>query len=57
MNRPLFARIQARASAVEERKGGAARRRELLAGLEGRVLEVGAGSRFFFTLPAAPEES
>ena len=43
-NRPLFARIQARASATEERKGGAAHRRRLLAGLSGRVLEVGAGS-------------
>src|SRR3954452_15009193 len=44
MNRPLFARIQARASAVEERNGGAERRRQLLDGLTGRVVEVGAGS-------------
>jgi ubiquinone/menaquinone biosynthesis C-methylase UbiE len=48
MNRPLFARIQARAAAVEERKGGAARRRQLLAGLSGRVVEVGAGSGVSF---------
>jgi ubiquinone/menaquinone biosynthesis C-methylase UbiE len=48
MNRPLFARIQARASAVEERKGGAERRRQLLAGLSGRVVEVGAGSGVSF---------
>jgi SAM-dependent methyltransferase len=44
VNRPLFARIQARASATEERKGGAEYRRRLLAGLRGRVIEVGAGS-------------
>jgi ubiquinone/menaquinone biosynthesis C-methylase UbiE len=48
VNRPLFARIQARASAVEERKGGAERRRQLLAGLCGRVVEVGAGSGVSF---------
>jgi ubiquinone/menaquinone biosynthesis C-methylase UbiE len=44
VNRPLFALIQARASATEERKGGAEYRRRLLAGLRGRVIEVGAGS-------------
>jgi ubiquinone/menaquinone biosynthesis C-methylase UbiE len=48
VNRPLFARIQARASAVEERKGGAQRRDQLLAGLSGRVVEVGAGSGVSF---------
>jgi ubiquinone/menaquinone biosynthesis C-methylase UbiE len=48
MNRPLFARIQARAGAVEERKGGAERRRQLLAGLAGTVVEVGAGSGVSF---------
>lgn len=48
MNRPLFARIQARASAIEERRGGAERRRQLLHGLSGRVLEVGAGSGVSF---------
>ena len=48
INRPLFARIQARAAATEERKGGAARRRQLLDGLAGRVLEVGAGSGVSF---------
>jgi len=57
MNRPLFARIQARASAVEERKGGAARRRQLLAGLGGRVVEVGAGTGVSFAhYPAAVTE-
>ena len=48
MNRPLFARIQAWASAIEERKGGAERRRQLLAGLSGRVLEVGPGTGVSF---------
>jgi ubiquinone/menaquinone biosynthesis C-methylase UbiE len=48
VNRPLFARIQTRAAAVEERSGGAERRRELLAGLAGRVVEVGAGSGVSF---------
>lgn len=46
--RPVFARIQARASAIEERRGGAERRRQLLGGLSGRVLEVGAGSGISF---------
>jgi ubiquinone/menaquinone biosynthesis C-methylase UbiE len=48
MNRPLFARIQARAAAVEERRGGADRRRQLLDGLSGLVVEVGAGSGVSF---------
>ncbi|HEX6457641.1 MAG TPA: class I SAM-dependent methyltransferase [Thermoleophilaceae bacterium] len=48
MHRPLFARIQARASAIEERRGGAGRRRQLLDGLAGRVVEVGAGSGVSF---------
>jgi ubiquinone/menaquinone biosynthesis C-methylase UbiE len=48
VNRPLFARIQAWASAIEERKGGAERRRQLLAGLSGRVLEVGPGTGVSF---------
>jgi ubiquinone/menaquinone biosynthesis C-methylase UbiE len=48
VDRPLFSRIQARAAAVEERKGGAERRRQLLAGLSGRVIEVGAGSGVSF---------
>lgn len=44
----VFARIQARASAIEERRGGAERRRQLLDGLSGRVVEVGAGSGVSF---------
>jgi ubiquinone/menaquinone biosynthesis C-methylase UbiE len=46
--RPVFARIQARASAIEEQRGGAERRRQLLGGLAGRVVEVGAGSGVSF---------
>lgn len=57
MNRPLFARIQARASAAEDRKGGAERRQQLLAGLSGRVVEVGAGSGVSFAhYPASVSE-
>src|ERR671914_797005 len=48
MNRPLFARIQARAAAIEEDRGGAELRRSLLEGLSGRVVEVGAGSGVSF---------
>jgi ubiquinone/menaquinone biosynthesis C-methylase UbiE len=48
VNRPLFARIQTWGSAVEERRGGAERRRQLLDGLSGRVVEVGAGSGVSF---------
>jgi ubiquinone/menaquinone biosynthesis C-methylase UbiE len=56
-NRPVFARIQARASAIEERRGGAERRRQLLAGLTGRVVEVGAGSGVSFAhYPASVSE-
>jgi ubiquinone/menaquinone biosynthesis C-methylase UbiE len=44
----VFAKLQARASAIEERRGGAARRRQLLAGLSGRVVELGAGSGVSF---------
>jgi len=40
---PIFARLYARFSADEEAKGGAELRDELLAGLAGRVMEVGAG--------------
>jgi SAM-dependent methyltransferase len=44
MDRPLFARLLARASRIEARKGGTGYRRRLLAGLEGTVVEVGAGT-------------
>jgi ubiquinone/menaquinone biosynthesis C-methylase UbiE len=56
-NRPVFARFQARASAIEERRGGAQRRRQLLHGLSGRVVEVGAGSGVSFAYyPSAVSE-
>ncbi len=45
---PWFARMLARAAAVEERKGGAEHRRRLVAGLRGRVIEVGPGSGVSF---------
>jgi ubiquinone/menaquinone biosynthesis C-methylase UbiE len=41
---PVFARIYARVAEMGERRGGVAHRRKLLAGLRGRVVEVGAGS-------------
>lgn len=40
---PLFARAYARIAPREDKAGGADNRRELLAGLTGRVLELGAG--------------
>ncbi|HEX8857344.1 MAG TPA: methyltransferase domain-containing protein [Thermoleophilaceae bacterium] len=46
--RPIFARCLARSAAISERKGGDAYRRRLLAGLTGRVVEVGAGSGINF---------
>ena len=41
---PLFARVWTRIALWEDKSGGADNRRELLAGLEGRVIELGAGS-------------
>jgi ubiquinone/menaquinone biosynthesis C-methylase UbiE len=41
---PLFARIYPRVAELGERRGGAAHRCKLLAGLRGRIVEVGAGS-------------
>lgn len=41
---PLFARVQARLAKHAEALGVADHRREALAGLHGRVLEIGAGS-------------
>ena len=43
-NHPLFARIFARASPAMDAEGAADHRRLLLAGAEGRVIEVGAGT-------------
>jgi SAM-dependent methyltransferase len=50
VNRPWFARLLARASRIEARKGGTAHRRRLLAGLDGRVVEIGAGTGINFAL-------
>jgi SAM-dependent methyltransferase len=45
---PVFARVFDRLSAREERMGQAEHRRELLAGLAGRVVELGAGNGINF---------
>jgi ubiquinone/menaquinone biosynthesis C-methylase UbiE len=45
---PIFARLYDRTSPSVERKGAAEHRDELLAGLAGRVLEVGAGNGLNF---------
>ena len=47
-DRPLFARCLAWSAATAERRGAAAYRRQLLADLHGRVIEVGAGSGIHF---------
>jgi ubiquinone/menaquinone biosynthesis C-methylase UbiE len=44
----LFATLYDRVSRMSERRGGAQHRRELLAGLRGRVIEVGAGNGLNF---------
>ena len=44
VNHPLFARIYARVSERVDARGGAEHREELLAGLAGRVVEIGAGN-------------
>lgn len=41
---PVFARIYAKVADIGERRGAAEHRRKLLAGLNGRVIEMGAGS-------------
>lgn len=41
--RPVFARVWPRVAAQLDARGGVAHRRQLLAGLAGRVIEVGAG--------------
>lgn len=44
VHHPLFARLYSRTSPCADARGAAEHRRELLAGLSGRVLELGAGS-------------
>jgi ubiquinone/menaquinone biosynthesis C-methylase UbiE len=41
---PVFARVYEKVAEVAELRGGAEHRQKLLAGLRGRVIEVGAGS-------------
>jgi SAM-dependent methyltransferase len=48
VNHPIFARVFERLSAREEELGQADHRREALAGLSGRVIEVGAGNGLNF---------
>ncbi len=45
---PLFARLYARISRVAERSGTAEHRERLLAGLSGRVIEIGCGNGLNF---------
>ena len=47
---PLFARLYPRQRAVADRRGAEEHRRRLLAGLAGRVVEVGAGDGACFAL-------
>ncbi|MEU5938219.1 methyltransferase domain-containing protein [Micromonospora sp. NPDC047548] len=54
VSHPLFARVFARASVAMDRAGAAEHRRRLVAGLRGRVVEVGAGNGRMF--PHYPPE-
>ncbi len=54
VHHPLFARLYDRVSALAENTGQREHRRELLAGLSGRVVEVGAGNGLNF--PHYPPE-
>ncbi|TLQ47260.1 class I SAM-dependent methyltransferase [Streptomyces marianii] len=58
VHHPLFARFYARFSVAADLKGGiAAHRGELLTGLSGRVIEIGAGNGLNFThYPTAVSE-
>ncbi len=48
VHHPLFARVYARLGSKAEDRGQAEHRRDLLAGLSGRVVEVGAGNGLNF---------
>ncbi|MGY3684192.1 class I SAM-dependent methyltransferase [Streptomyces sp. TE33382] len=58
VHHPVFARFYARMSVDADRRGGiAAYRRELLAGVSGRVIEIGAGNGLNFAhYPGAVSE-
>ncbi len=49
LQHPRFARLYERISAEAERRGTAEHRRRMLAGLSGRVVEIGAGNGMNFT--------
>ena len=53
---PVFARIYTKVAEMSERRGGAEHRRKLLTGLQGRVVEVGAGSGANFHYPTSVNE-
>jgi len=44
VSHPVFARVYERLSVMMDRAGGAEHRRDLVAGLAGRVIEIGAGN-------------
>ncbi|WP_433268590.1 methyltransferase domain-containing protein [Micromonospora vinacea] len=53
VSHPVFARVYERLSVAMDRAGTAAFRRDLVAGLSGRVIEIGAGNgRMFSHYPA-----
>jgi ubiquinone/menaquinone biosynthesis C-methylase UbiE len=57
VNNPIFARLFDRFAAKDKGRGEDALRRELLAGLDGRVIEVGPGNGINFEhFPATVEE-
>ncbi|GAA0798683.1 class I SAM-dependent methyltransferase [Spirilliplanes yamanashiensis] len=57
VSHPVFARVYERMSAAMDRAGAAEHRHALLAGLSGRVVEVGAGNgRMFAHYPPAVTE-
>ncbi|HZN73700.1 MAG TPA: methyltransferase domain-containing protein [Micromonosporaceae bacterium] len=57
VSHPIFARVYLRLSVTMDRAGGAGHRRALVAGLHGRVVEVGAGNgRTFAHYPATVSE-
>jgi ubiquinone/menaquinone biosynthesis C-methylase UbiE len=57
VSHPVFARVYERLSVVMDRAGGAGHRRDLVAGLSGRVIEIGAGNgRMFAHYPPGVTE-
>ncbi|WFF03850.1 class I SAM-dependent methyltransferase [Micromonospora sp. WMMD964] len=48
VSHPVFARVYERLSVAMDRAGTAAYRRDLVAGLSGRVIEIGAGNGLMF---------